>query len=104
MHTAFGFQEVNYGFAYILLSIGLGIVQPVTGMLMHAYSRYAEYRADRQAVQEGYGPALITGLKKLAKENFSHLAPAPILVVLEYSHPPLSERIDAVEKLLNNAK
>ena len=98
MHTAFGFREVNYGFAYILLSIGLGITQPVTGMLMHAYSRYAEYRADRQAVKEGYGAALITGLKKLAKENFSHLAPSPLLVVLEYSHPPLSERIDAVEK------
>ena len=97
MHTAFGFGEVNYGFAYILLSIGLGLVQPLTGMAMSAYSRYAEYRADRQAVKEGYGPALVTGLKKLAKENFAHLAPSRLLVVLEYSHPPLSERIAAVE-------
>jgi len=104
MHTAFGFREVNYGFAYILLSIGLGIIQPVTGMLMHAYSRHAEYRADRQAVKEGYGAALITGLKKLAKENFSHLSPSPVLVVLEYSHPPLSERIEAVEKQLNKTE
>ena len=104
MHTAFGFREVNYGFAYILLSISLGIVQPVTGMLMHAYSRHAEYRADRQAVKEGYGTALITGLKKLAKENFSHLSPSPVLVVLEYSHPPLSERIKAVENQLNKTE
>ncbi len=100
LHTAFGFETVNYGFAYLLMSIGLGLVQPVTGMAMSAYSRHAEYRADNQAVTEGYGEALITGLKKLAKENFAHLSPSPALVVLEYSHPPLSRRIDAVEKAL----
>ncbi len=98
IHAAFGFAEINYGFAYILVGICLGLVQPLTGMLMNAYSRSAEYRADRQAVVEGYGPALVTALKKLARENFAHLSPAPALVVLEYSHPPLSERIAAVEK------
>ncbi len=100
LHQAFGFETVNYGFACILLGIGLGIVQPLTGMLMSAYSRYAEYRADSQAVAEGYGPGLVAGLKKLAKENFAHLAPAKLLVVLEYSHPPLSQRIEAIEKQL----
>ncbi len=100
LHTAFGFTQVNYGFAYLLMNIGLGLVQPLTGMAMSAYSRHAEYRADRQAVQEGYGKELVTGLKMLAKENFSHLAPSPILVVLEYSHPPLSQRIAAIDKAL----
>ena len=37
------------------------------------------------------------GLKQLAKENFSNLAPSKALVVLEYSHPPLSQRIAAIE-------
>ena len=97
MHTAFGFDAVNYGFAYLVTGVFLGLVQPVTGMAMHAYSRFAEYRADRQAVEEGYGPALVTALKLLAKENFAHLAPAKLQVVLEYSHPPLSQRIAAIE-------
>lgn len=101
LHQAFGFAGVNYGFAYILLgTAALSLVQPVTGMLMNAYSRFAEFRADRQAVKEGYGPALISGLKKLGRDNFSHLAPSPLLVVLEYSHPPLSQRIAAVEKAM----
>jgi len=60
----------------------------------------AGFRADRQAVQEGYGPAMITALKKLAKENFAHLAPSRLYVVLEYSHPPLSQRIAAVEEAM----
>jgi len=99
VHQAFGFESVNYGFAYILLgTVMLSLVQPITGMLMSAYSRFAEFRADRQAVKEGYGEALVSGLKKLARENFAHLAPSKILVVLEYSHPPLSARIEAIEK------
>lgn len=100
MHTAFGFEEVNYGFAYILLGTYLSLLQPLTGMLMNAYSRFAEYRADRQAVEEGYGKALCTALKVLARENFAHLAPSPLLVKLEYSHPPLGDRIAAIEKTM----
>ncbi len=100
IHQAFGFEGVNYGFASILLGAGIGLTQPLTGMLTSAYSRHAEYRADRQAVQEGYGPGLVSGLKLLAKENFAHLAPSKLLVVLEYSHPPLSQRIAAIEKEL----
>ena len=41
---------------------------------------------------------MVTALKKLARENFAHLAPSPINVVLEYSHPPLSQRIAKVEE------
>ncbi|MBE5814037.1 MAG: M48 family metallopeptidase [Clostridiales bacterium] len=101
MHTAFGFEAVNYGFAYILLGCAwLPLLNPLTGLLSSAYSRYAEYRADRQAVAEGYGQGLISGLKKLSKDNFSHLAPSPLLVKLTYSHPPLSQRIDAIEKAM----
>lgn len=98
LYTAFGFSGVNYGFATILMSVGLAPVQPLYGMITKAYSRHAEYRADRQAVQEGYGAAMITALKKLAKENFAHLSPSPAYVVLEYSHPPLAARIDSVER------
>ena len=98
MHEAFGFTRVNYGFAFVLLGGLLGLIQPLTGMAMSAYSRRAEYRADAQAVKEGYGEALVGGLKKLARENFANLAPSKALVVLEYSHPPLSERIAAIGK------
>ena len=98
LHKAFGFDAVNYGFAYVLAGIGLGLTQPLSSMILNAYSRHAEFRADRQTVEEGYGKAMVTALKKLAKENFVHLAPSAINVVLEYSHPPLSQRIAKVEQ------
>ena len=101
LHTHFGFAQINYGFAYILMGVGLGLVQPLLGLLINARSRKAEYRADRQAVLEGYGEALKEALKKLSRDNFAHLSPDPVLVVLEYSHPPLSQRIAAIEKELH---
>ena len=100
LHTAFGFDGVNYGFAYLLMGSGLGIVQPFMALIINGRSRFGEYRADRQAVSEGYGEAMISALKKLARENFAHLSPSKINVILEYTHPPLAERIAAVEKEL----
>ena len=94
----FGFEGVNYGFAVLLmLSVEFALLSPLFGLVMSWFSRRAEYRADQQAVKEGYGPALVSALKKLAKENFSDLSPSPVLVALEYSHPTLSQRIDAIE-------
>ena len=96
---AFGFDTVNYGFAMILImSVEFALIAPLFGLLINFLSRRAEYRADAQAVQEGYGDELISALKKLARENFADLAPSPLLVKLEYSHPTLSQRIDAIKK------
>ncbi len=97
-HTAFGFAEVNYGFAYILIGVALNVAQPLTGLVTNALSRKYEFAADRQAVKEGYGEAMIPALKKLAKDNFAHLAPSKLHVILEYSHPPIDRRIAAIEK------
>ena len=97
--TSFGFEGLNYGFAVVLImSVLFALIAPLFGLLVNALSRRAEYRADAQAVKEGFGPELIAALKKLARENFADLAPSPLVVLLEDSHPTLSQRIDAIEK------
>ena len=96
---AFGFESVNYGFAILLImSVEFALISPLFGLFVSWHSRRAEYRADAQAAKEGYADALISALKKLARENYSDLAPSPLLVKLEYSHPTLSQRIEAIEK------
>ena len=96
IYTDFGFEGINYGFSYILTGTAIGVLQPAINLVINAFSRSHEYAADRQAVKEGYGEAMISAFKKLAKDNFSHLAPSKINVMLEYSHPPISDRVDAV--------
>lgn len=104
LYNQFGFASVNFGFAYLLTSVGLGVLQPLTSMAMNAHSRRAEYAADRQAVIEGYGEPMISAFKKLAKDNFANLSPSKINVVLEYSHPPIHSRIDAVNAEMSKIK
>ena len=100
LYPTFGFDGVNYGFAIILImSAEFALIAPLFGLLVNWFSRKAEYRADEQAVKEGYGEALVEGLKKLSRENLSDLSPNPLLVKLTYSHPTLSQRITAIEKL-----
>ena len=101
IYTDFGFEGINYGFSYILTGTAIGVLQPAINLVINAFSRSHEYAADRQAVKEGYGEAMISAFKKLAKDNFSHLAPSKINVLLEYSHPPISDRVDAVRAEIN---
>lgn len=95
--TSCGFSRLNYGFALFVLINFLAFINPVTGILRNMISRRAEYRADAQAVKDGYGRELISALKKLFNENYGNLAPHRLTVLLEYSHPTLSERISAIE-------
>ncbi len=94
--TAFGFTDIHYGFAIILFGILLDPLGIVLDIPLSALARKAEYRADACAADCGYGDALISALKKLAKENFSNLTPHPLVVRLSYSHPTISMRIDAI--------
>ncbi|PSQ97623.1 MAG: peptidase M48 [Bacteroidetes bacterium SW_9_63_38] len=82
-----------------LLFFGL-LYSPVDLLLsipLNAWSRRHEFQADRYAVnttqQDG---ALVGGLKRLAETNLSTLAPHPLTVALDYSHPPLLDRIEAI--------
>ena len=104
LYTELGFEGINYGFAYVLASIGLGLIQPLMSLAINARSRAAEYAADRQAVEEGYGEHMITAFKKMAKDNFANLSPSRINVVLEYSHPPIHSRIEAVREAMKKVE
>ena len=97
--SAFGFTELNYGFAVVLaFCTELALWSPVCSLVMNAAARHAEYRADEQAVKEGFGEALIHSLRVLTKENMNGVAPSAITVLLEYNHPTLSQRIASIEE------
>lgn len=95
---SFGFSGINYGFALLLIfSVEFAVLSPLVSLGMNALLRRMEYRADAEAVRVGYGEALISALKKLSRGNFSLLTPLRALVLLEYSHPALNERLAAIE-------
>ena len=81
---------VFFGMLYVPLDF-------FTGILTQMFSRKNEYEADRFAVETtGDSNSLINALKKLSVENLSNLVPHPFYVFLNYSHPPLLNRIRAL--------
>ena len=105
IYTWFGFEGINYGFAFILLfSVCLPFVTPFIGMLSNWSSRSREYAADRFAAENGYGEALVSGLKKVSKNSLACLNPHPLIVKMQYNHPTLSQRITALEEFEKSKK
>ncbi|MBF0401280.1 MAG: M48 family metallopeptidase, partial [Magnetococcales bacterium] len=86
----------------LFFSIVIGPIDLLVGPFFKALSRRFEYEADRFAVETAPEPgALITALKALARENAAHLMPHPFYVFLHHSHPPLLERVAAMEAQLS---
>jgi STE24 endopeptidase len=68
------------------------------GLVLNALARSFEREADRFAVETTRdGGALASALKKLSAKNLANLSPHPLHVALSYSHPPIRERIRAIE-------
>lgn len=95
---AFGFEEPNYYFAQLLITVLSWPLSIILDMIASYLSRKHEYEADAFAAGEGYGKELISSLKRLHKDALSGINPHPMVVALQYSHPTLSQRITQIEK------
>jgi STE24 endopeptidase len=96
--TAFGFSGPFFGFGLILFTILIEPLDFLLGLPVNYLSRRAEYAADRFAVKQGYKLPMLSALKTLTTENYGNLTPHPLQVLLTYSHPPMSDRLAAIEK------
>jgi STE24 endopeptidase len=74
-------------------------IELVLSIFMEMLSRKHEYEADRFAADTIPEKAdMVSALKKLSSTNLSNLTPHPFYVFINYSHPPLLQRIEAIEK------
>jgi STE24 endopeptidase len=65
---------------------------------MNLVSRKNEYEADQYAAETSSSKDLQNALKQLSKDNLSNLTPHPAYVFFHHSHPPVSLRLQALEK------
>ena len=63
-----------------------------------ALSRRHERQADGfAAATTGRGDLLAAGLKRLSKDSLSNLTPHPFYVFVNYSHPPVLQRVKSLD-------
>jgi STE24 endopeptidase len=81
-----------------LIGIVLSPLSLLLAPLATAFSRRHEYQADAYSLFLFDHPdALEQSLIRLSELNLSNLFPHPLVVAFEYSHPPLLERIAAIQ-------
>ena len=94
---SFHMGMLAFALLYSPLSMLLGIV-------MNAVSRRHEFQADRFAAEKYSAKALQQALKKLSVNNLSNLKPHPLNVFFYYTHPPLLQRLKAIDDNSENNK
>ena len=106
LFEAFRMQETSVYASLIFFGFLFSPIQFFLSIVTHRLSRKYEYEADAFAIETYKQPeAFINALKKLSVDNLSNLTPHPLKVFLEYSHPPVLERIKVIrESRIENGK
>lgn len=97
LFRAFFVEQMSIYAGLVFFGILFAPMDMLISIFMQHAARRDEYEADRFAAQTLPGGApLIRALKKLSAHNLSNLTPHPFYVFLNYSHPPVLERIRAL--------
>lgn len=114
LHLVLGQAELYEALRVSSQSVYVGIVgfallySPVEGamsVVTNYVSRRHEFAADRFALDTSPCPrCLVDVLKKLSVVNLTHPAPHWLYVILNYTHPPLAQRLEAIERHLQKPR
>ena len=98
LFNVFSVDETSIYCGLVFFGMLYSPVSLVTSIFTTALSRKNEFEADAYALETTKKPEpLISMLKGLSANNLSHLTPHPLMVFLSYSHPPVIDRISAVQ-------
>lgn len=95
---ALGAETPTFYLGLVAFSVLFTPISEILGIISSVISRKNEFEADAYAKETYDGKALSTALKKLSVDNLSNLYPHPIYVFVHYSHPPVLQRLKALEE------
>ena len=93
---ALGGSESSFHLGLVGFSIIFSPISILSGIIMNYNSRKNEFEADAYAKETFNGEDLSLALKKLSVDSLSNIYPHPLYVFFHYSHPPLIQRLRAL--------
>ena len=99
LSLALGGEHLALHLNFIAFALLYTPISRITGLFMNVLSRKNEFEADAFAVNTYAAKPLMEALKKLSVTSLSNLTPHPAYVFVNYSHPPLLQRLEAMEEL-----
>ena len=95
---AFKMENLSIYASLLFFSLLYSPIELIMSLATNKISQKHEFEADAFAKKSiGTGKHLIEGLKKLTVTNLGNLTPHPFTVWLSYSHPPVLDRIRALD-------
>jgi STE24 endopeptidase len=95
-----GFNGPLIGVALYVVSILFEPLNLLLSPLMNWQSRKYEYQSDAFSLKLNPSAEDMKGaLIKLSQKNLSNLFPHPLYVIFHYSHPPLLDRLKAIDEI-----
>jgi len=95
---ALGGLDSSFHLGLIGFTIVFSPISMISSIWMNFISRKNEFEADAYAKETFNGEDLSLALKKLSVDSLSNIYPHPLYVFFHYSHPPLIERLRALNK------
>lgn len=99
LYDAFYMEQASVYTGLIFFGMLYAPIDMITSMTMQVLSRKYEFEADAFASTTYRYEPMIEALKKLSKDNLSNLTPHPFYVFLNYSHPPVLQRIKSIKAI-----
>lgn len=100
LFAAFGMEQTSVYASLFFFAFLYAPIQMLLHIASQVFSRRWEYEADRYAVKTlPRAEPFVSALKKLSVNHLSNLTPHPLKVFLDYSHPPVLNRIRAIRKV-----
>ncbi|HCR48206.1 MAG TPA: peptidase M48 [Bacteroidetes bacterium] len=101
LYAAFGLEQQSVYAGLVFFGLLFSPIEFLLGMLSNYFSRKHEFEADAYALETAPEPeALGEALKKMSVKHLTNLNPHPLFVFLNHSHPPLLQRLAAMERIL----
>lgn len=99
LSIALGANQMGIHLNILAFGILYSPISKIIGLLMNMISRKNEFEADAYASVTYNGNALQDALKKLSVNNLSNFLPHKWYVFFHYSHPPVLQRLKAIDKI-----
>ena len=92
---ALGSEIPSFHLSLISFVLLFSPLSTILGLIANSFSRFNEYQADQFSIDTypGAREHLHSALKKLSVESLKDLNPHPMYVKVNYSHPPILERL-----------
>jgi STE24 endopeptidase len=92
---ALGSEIPSFHLSLISFVLLFSPLSTILGLIANSFSRFNEYQADQFSIDTypGAREHLHSALKKLSVESLKDLNPHPMYVKVNYSHPPVLERL-----------